>query len=389
MPPLDRAVDRGAVTGQLRILITLPSVERTFGGPAEKARHLRNGLIRLGHEVVVIGCGSADWAQGLRVIGRFHATPIPIEVMPILRAVRKAEVVHIVGFRDPVGTIAALAARSARVPYVLEPVGMYGRKLRSFYLKRAFDWTLGSTVRRGAARIVVTSKSEAAELKSWWFDSGGLVLRPNGVATDDLLPLPERGALRSELGIPMHAPLSIALGRIARIKGLDLFMRAVAQIPDAWGLIAGPDEKDGTLHELTELQHELRLETRCRIIPAGFWGARKAQLFSDADVVCQPSRSESFGNSAAEAAAVGLPVVATDTCGVADWLGGAAFRTVPYGNLEALRIAIKDLLRPEMHAAAASAAGSVRALLDWGEVARRQSAVYEELVAARAAARPR
>jgi glycosyltransferase involved in cell wall biosynthesis len=215
------------------------------------------------------------------------------------------------------------------------------------------------------------------------------VLRPNGVATDDLLPLPERGGLRKELGIPPRAPLALAFGRIARIKGLDLFMKAIAQIPDAWGVIAGPDENDGTLRELIELQHELKLGTRCLIIPSGFWGARKAQLFSDADVVCQPSRSESFGNSAAEAAAVGLPVVATDTCGIADWLGGPAFRTFRYGNVEALRLAIQDLLRPEMHATAAAAASSVRALLDWDEVARRQAQVYEELVTARVPAKPR
>jgi glycosyltransferase involved in cell wall biosynthesis len=343
----------------------------------------------LGHEVVVIGCGSADWAQGLRVIGRFHATPIPLEIMPILSAVRKSQVVHIVGFRDPVGTIAALAAQSAHVPYVLEPVGMYGRKLRSFYLKRAFDWTLGTAVRRGAARIVVTSRIEELELRAVWFDSGSVVLRPNGVATDNLLPLPERGSVRRELGIPMEAPLVVALGRIARIKGLDLFLRALAQIPGAWGTIAGPDEKDGTLNKLIELRHDLGIESRCLIIPTGFWGDRKAQLLSDADVLCQPSRSESFGNSAAEAAAVGLPVVATDSCGVADWLGGAAFRTVPYGNLDALRLAIEDLLRPEMHIAAQQAGDSVRKLLDWDEVARRQSEVYQELVADGASAKTR
>jgi glycosyltransferase involved in cell wall biosynthesis len=187
----------------------------------------------------------------------------------------------------------------------------------------------------------------------------------------------------------MEAPLVVALGRIARIKGLDLFLRALAQIPGAWGTIAGPDEKDGTLNKLIELRHDLGIESRCLIIPTGFWGDRKAQLLSDADVLCQPSRSESFGNSAAEAAAVGLPVVATDSCGVADWLGGAAFRTVPYGNLDALRLAIEDLLRPEMHIAAQQAGDSVRKLLDWDEVARRQSEVYQELVADGASAKTR
>jgi glycosyltransferase involved in cell wall biosynthesis len=373
----------------LRVLITLPLIERTFGGPAEKARHLRSGLIRMGHDVVAVGCGSADWAKGLRAIGRYHATPIPLEIKPILLGVRKADVVHIIGFRDPVGTIAALAAKSARVPYVLEPVGMYGRKLRSFHLKKAFDWTLGATVRRGAARIIVTSRSEASELKAFWFDSAGLVLRPNGVATDDLLPLPERGALRKELGISPEAPLVVALGRIARIKGLDLLMRVVAQIPGASAVIAGPDARDGTLRRLIEVQHELQLEDRCLIIPTGFWGRRKAQLFSDADVLCQPSQSESFGNSAAEAAAVGLPVVVTDSCGVADWLGGRAFQAVPYGDVMALRLAIEELVQPDMRTAAVQAADSVRKLLDWDAVALRQSEVYEELMDAGTEARHR
>jgi hypothetical protein len=55
----------------------------------------------------------------------------------------------------------------------------------------------------------------------------------------------------------------------------------------------------------------------------------------------------------------------------------------------ALRLAIEELVQPDMRAAAVQAADSVRKLLDWDAVALRQSEVYEELMDAGTEARPR
>src|SRR5207248_9910001 len=48
------------------------------------------------------------------------------------------------------------------------------------------------------------------------------------------------------------------------------------------------------------------------------------ELYGDADVFVLPSEGESFGMVAAEAASAGTPVIVTDRCGVAEFLGDGA-----------------------------------------------------------------
>src|SRR4029434_1132185 len=51
-----------------------------------------------------------------------------------------------------------------------------------------------------------------------------------------------------------------------------------------------------------------------------------------ADLLEWPSLSESFGNAAAEAVAAGVPVLLTDTCGIASMIHGRAGLAVPLGS---------------------------------------------------------
>jgi hypothetical protein len=79
----------------------------------------------------VVGCGSARGGLGLPVLGRFHGTPIPRNTRPLTSSVKGADVVHVIGLRDPVGLVAALSSRRRSIPFVVEPVGMHRRHLRS------------------------------------------------------------------------------------------------------------------------------------------------------------------------------------------------------------------------------------------------------------------
>jgi glycosyltransferase involved in cell wall biosynthesis len=120
--------------------------------------------------------------------------------------------------------------------------------------------------------------------------------------------------LRASLGIAMDAPIVLSLGRLHRIKRLDLvassFVALWRRSPSVHLVIAGPDE-----------QH-LRPELETRLASAGaavHWmgpvdGSVKQALLATSTVLVQCSDSESFGMSVAEALAVGTPVVVTQTC---------------------------------------------------------------------------
>jgi glycosyltransferase involved in cell wall biosynthesis len=362
-----------------RVLITVPSLGNEFGGPLVKARGLTASLRNLGHQVTVVGAGEAPDSLSLFELGRFHATPLPRQIRPLASAIRNSDIVHILGYRDPVGTAAALLSRRARVPYIVEPCGMHRPRLRSHRLKQAFELVIGSSLLRHAHRVVATSRLEAGQMVEDGVSRDLIRVRPNGVSTDDLLPLPSRGALRKRLGIPVDVPLVLSLGRIAAIKGLTTLAHAVSRTPEAWLLVVGPDEGDGTLEQLLSARQSLRLDQQLVILAEGLWGRDKAQALADADVFCLPSDSEGFGNSAAEAASVGLPVVLTNTCGVADWLDHDSSIAVPPRDVEALAGALERVLHsPGFRTNARAAATRIRRALDWDYLGGVQAEIYNE-----------
>jgi glycosyltransferase involved in cell wall biosynthesis len=201
---------------------------------------------------------------------------------------------------------------------------------------------------------------------------------------EGLLPLPTRGALRRKLNFPPDAPVVLCLGRITAKKGLLDFARALARLSGIRGIVAGPDDGDGTLGRLLSERASLNLTERLAVLPDGLWGSDRAQAFADVDAFCLPSATENFGNAAFEAAAVGLPVVISDACGAAEWLDPQGRRVVPYADVELLAEALRDVVEnANVRRASEAAAPRIRDTLSWHAVARMQHDIYEELLARR------
>ena len=365
----------------MRIAITVASLAPAYGGPSAKALSLAAALRAHGHQVAVLGCDGAD-TPGATTLGSmrsFHGTPIPRQVRPLVRAVRQSDVLHVLGVRDPVGTLAALTARVHRVPYLVEPAGMLERRLRSLRVKRAFDSVLGDRLVAASTLVVATSAAERREIASAGVEAGRIRLRFNGIHLAGLFPLPERGALRARLGLADDVPLLLSVGRIAAIKGLEHVAEAVATLPGLHWLVAGPDEGDGTLSSLRLAIRRLGIADRVVLVTEGLWGREKAEALADADAFCMASENESFGSAAAEAACAGLPVAIADRCGVIECLEPAARRTFPYGDVDAMAAAIAWAVGdPAARAAAVTAAERIRSHLDWDAVVQQQLDMYEE-----------
>ena len=374
----------------VRIVLTVPSLAREFGGPVTKINELAAGLRERGHEAEVIGCGTGRAATGLPVLARYHSNQVPRTLTPLRAAIENADVVHVMGLREPVSVAAALTARRSRVPYVIEPVGTHRRRARSHRLKRAFDATTGKAILRDARAIIATSRMESAELVEDGVAPSSIRIRSNGICLDGVVPLPRRGELRAGLGVPQEVPLVLFLGRIAAMKGLLHLVQALDRVTGVWALIAGPDYRDGTLQAIKSLRRRHGLEDRLLVVPEGLWEEQKAQALADADCFCLPSVSENFGTAALEAAGAGLPVVLSDRCGGADLLGPRASIVFRYGDVPGLAEALQKVLEaPGVPAAARAAAPDLRESLDWGTLAADQERIYESVVQGSRATFPR
>jgi lipopolysaccharide/colanic/teichoic acid biosynthesis glycosyltransferase/glycosyltransferase involved in cell wall biosynthesis len=125
-----------------------------------------------------------------------------------------------------------------------------------------------------------------------------------------------RRATRGSLAIPAHAVTLLFVGRLHRDKGvLDLacaFARLADRRPDVHLLIVGPDEQN-----LADAIRARCSRHRGRLHFSGFTGRPELSMAAS-DILCLPSYREGFGSVIIEAAAVGLPAVASRIYGVTD-----------------------------------------------------------------------
>ena len=382
----------------LRVLFACPAYwpALAFGGPIWMARELNGGLVKLGHsvEVVTTTLTSVDAPgdprtrvrdiDGVRVT--YLATPLRYRWMGITPTLplwlarhpaARPDVAHVFGFRDVVTTVVAEWCRLRRVPYVFEPLGMFRPKLRKVRFKRVFDATVARGVASGAAAIVATSRFEQGEIVAAGGDPANVVIRGNGFPAPEDFP-PATGRLRRELGT--DGPIVLYVGRIAGGKGIDLLLDAVRALPDVHLVLAGPDDAHGVMADVRRAQATGRVHV---LNPGG--ETRPFELYREADAFVLASEGESFGMVAAEAAAAGTPVVVTDRCGVADFLGGGGALVVPYDR-DAVRDAIARVLGDEDLRRRLSAGGqAVARSLSWSEIVRRQEEIYRRAISGRRA----
>jgi D-inositol-3-phosphate glycosyltransferase len=172
--------------------------------------------------------------------------------------------------------------------------------------------------------ILAPTEEEARNLIALYgADRRRIRVVPPGVDPGWFAPRP-REASRRALGI--EGPLALFVGRLQPLKGPDVAIRAVAEArraaPDVAGrltlaVVGGPSGPDGLnyVDGLHRLVRDLGVAASVR-----FFGPMRhedlPQIYSGADFLVAPSRSESFGLAALEAQSCGVPVVAAAVGGL-------------------------------------------------------------------------
>jgi D-inositol-3-phosphate glycosyltransferase len=172
----------------------------------------------------------------------------------------------------------------------------------------------------GAARLIANTSAEAEELVSHYnADFDHIDVAPPGVDLGTFTPA-FRARSRAERGVPREAFHLVFAGRIQRLKGPQVLLKAAALLrsrrPEInlrltiLGALSG--NKDFNLrHLIAEAGMD---DVVTHLPPVG--APELASWFRAADVVVMPSYSESFGLVALEAQACGTPVVGTRVGGL-------------------------------------------------------------------------
>jgi D-inositol-3-phosphate glycosyltransferase len=233
--------------------------------------------------------------------------------------------------------------------------------------------------------ICVSCPEEERQFRRLYGDpTGRIEIVPPAVEHAFFAPGDRRGA-RKAVGLPVDRPVVLFVGRIQPLKAPDLAIRALAEMgrDDALlVIVGGASGADGhdELQRIGELVGTLGLDDRVQFVPP-----RPHHILSSyyraADVVIVPSRSESFGLVALEAAACGVPVVASAVGGLLNIVHDGVTGVLVDGR-EPHRYgrAIAQILADPAGAAAMGAAAAVRAKrFTWSFTAARLRRLYVDL----------
>lgn len=294
------------------------------------------------------------------------------------------------------GSMAAYAANllpGRDVPVVLtlqEGDTIAGRKLG--LVAMGWRWMLARTARLTAISTYL------GELAKRYGYRGEAVLIPNGVDVARFsAPVPESEAIatKRELGKGMGDVFLVTTSRLVTKNAADTVIEALALLPANVHFIVvgtGPDEQ-----MLRALAKKRGVADRVQFL--GHKGhADLPRYLAACDIFIRPSRSEGMGNSFIEAMAAGLPVIATQEGGIADFLfdrardpekpttGFAVGKDSPEEIAEAVRAVMAD---PEAAQAIAATARAMAAeKYDWDEIAlAMQEQAFEPVLARSSPAR--
>lgn len=201
---------------------------------------------------------------------------------------------------------------------------------------------------RAARRIICTSQCIATSLtETYGIPPGNILVVPYGIDAPlaKLDRAEERRAVRKKLGLRPEAKIVLACGTVEHRKGADLFVQLAAKVinlqpPETdnvhfvWVGRGGDQSKVWLDHDA----HHLGLSKRIHFV-----GEKEdtERYFAAADVFVFPSREESCGMVALEAAAAGCPVVLFDgPIGVAEMLSENEATFVPYLDVDAMAKAV-------------------------------------------------
>jgi glycosyltransferase involved in cell wall biosynthesis len=366
----------------VRVLFLTESFVPVLGGGETHIRQLSARLTTLGTPCSVITRrGDAAWpaaevVDGIRVrrvppagrgrLGKYLM--VPAAVRALREEARRGDVLVVRGTRV-LGLPGLVAARLCGLRVVLQPE-LNGELSGAVYLfgtaldRPAGRGLVGAAVAgrnlllRDADAFVAMSRAIRAEFLGCGLRPERVALIPHGVDTARFHPATaaERRGLRARLGLPPDAVVIAYTGRLLRGKGLEALVDAFARLspahPNGHLLIVGSGDGQVLANEAQLREQVARAGLAPQVSFAGRVDAVHDWLRAS-DLFAFPSLFEALGLSLVEAAACGLPAVASRTGGIVDVIedGGSGLLVEP-GSAPALAAALGLLLEsPSLRAA--------------------------------------
>jgi alpha-1,6-mannosyltransferase len=270
----------------------------------------------------------------------------------------------------------AWAALRLRRRYDIPAVAFYHSDLPRLVQPRLGRWIARGTCRylanlyRQFDLVLAPSRVMVGQLEE--MGVYGAVHQPLGIDARVFRPAREdekmRETLREHLGLDPDSRLLIYAGRFTQEKKLHVLIEAVRKLGDSYHLVlvGGGDT----------LPHAPQLT----IIPFQRDQRQLARLLASCDLLVHPGDCETFGLIVLEAMACGLPVVATNSGGVAELVDQETGILAEPNSVDSLAGAIEAIYQRDMARMGRAARAKAAGRYDWNEILPQVLGRYDALL---------
>ncbi len=316
-----------------------------FGGPANAVKLLCRHLSQSAN-ISVITTAAINQSQDLQKrpyyekkdgyltfffprILKFRSLNLAFYLSPSMRAAfnqyaRDVDIIHLQSWRTIQDFFVYIYSRKYHVPYIVEARGDITPKggFIKESIKMIYNYLFGYRFLKNATKVVALTQNERKLFLQLHISKDKIVIIPDGVDfnADSNLSGQKNRILNPKLKkyenlLKMDS--IIFLGRIHRVKNVDLIIKAFGEVvkffPNINLFIAGPFEDTAYCNQLKTLIKDNKIEGK--VIFTGLLNeSEKFQLLMRGSIFVLPSKSEGFSNAILEAMSCRLPVIISSGC---------------------------------------------------------------------------
>lgn len=338
----------------MNILHVIPYLNPKRGGDVNVCSNLATEFVKRGHEVTILttdfdldsGYKQLLEKKGVNVVNLTYLFNFGLLVFsPSIKGwleknIKRYNVVHLHTFRSYQNIIVYKTATKYKIPYIIQAHGSVLPFFQKTFLKKIYDYIWGYTILKNSTKVIAGTSAESEQYLKMRANKDQIEIIPNAIDFSQFEKMP-KGFFREKYSIKESEKIILYLGRINRIKGinllLDSFKELITYRNDVKLVLIGPD--DGFLSELGEQMDEIG----DRIIYTGLVPEEiKLEAYADADIYILPSIYDNFPITVLESLASATPVIVTNRCVIADIVKNVGI-VVDY-NPKSLNEVVMDLL---------------------------------------------
>ena len=341
----------------MRIFVATGIFHPEPGGPATYLYHLLPELQQRGHQVTVLTFGDAPtdaYPYPVTRISR-HQSYLKRQWAYFRAALRlwsghDLAFIHSLNIPLPrrmqprVGKIVGDSAweRATNKGWIAPDVDVDSFQATRFDLRVELNkWQRARTARTWD-HIIVPSKHRKQMVAGWGVSPERISVIYNALTADIYNVAQSQAETRSALGLPEDVPLLLTVARLTPLKGIDVSLQALAQVPDVHFVVVGDGPARQSLETLcTSLGLVDRVRFAGRIPHEAI-----PRYYRAADYTLLYSGGEGLSHVLLESLFAGTPAIASDAGGnpevIHHHVNGLL---VPYPNVDALTAALHTCIR--------------------------------------------